>query len=139
VPVTIVNVETPPVCIHFGTQHANPMRRIIISPVVCLALPYIMHFLNCGIFTKNNWTRNVLFDFCTKFAWNIPYIKVNWRYIAINSNKPLCELWGLLVRCERKLKYLDRLWETIKYKIPWQLVVCFPWCSVRKDRKNHIK
>jgi len=64
---------------------------------------------------KNNWPNILLFYFCTKCAWNIPYINKNWKYIIINAKMSACKLLGLLFSFERNLNVFDRLWEIIKY------------------------
>ena len=54
------------------------MRHIILSSVICLAVPYISTFLIKGtIFVKKYIGHNVCFIFCTKFASNISYYKNN--------------------------------------------------------------
>ena len=70
-------------------QNAFILRRITLSSVACLALPYFAHYhIHITIFEKkNNWTWNVcVLIFSTPSLWNMSLSKIQ-RHIIKNVRR----------------------------------------------------
>ena len=83
------------------------MRRIVLSSVACLTLPYFFHIMSSARKTvgKNVTERKMCFDFLYNFARNIFHSKKNW---ARCDHK--YKYIGFYVKCLFLVSYFDENW-----------------------------
>ena len=91
-------------------QIASSLRRIILSSVACLALPYFLNeLINGSIFRKNLLKINMCFDFIYKLVWKFSQYKKN-------SAKYYHNFTSLFIWC---IRYFSQI--LIKLEMPWQI------------------
>ena len=89
-----------------GVQHAKSMRRIVLSPVACPAVPVFPHYLTNGtIFWKMLCNINMCVPIlCTVFVWNVILSRTE-RNIITNVRRSSCKVRVIAVRVLIKLEF----------------------------------
>ena len=94
-------------------QHANRMRRIILSLMACLAAPKLSTFSHKLYDFRESvvWTKNVCFDFLYNFLWTFFILRRIQRDIVINVHRSSREVPIILVTFWWNLNFHDTCFE----------------------------
>jgi len=121
-------------------QHVKRMRRIILSSVVCLVLPYFSTLCNKrhDIRKTSYLTQNVCFgfayNFCLKhFSFEEEFSDDTWlwMYTGLQAKHPL-----FLPYC-KETRIISTVFRQIcEFQISWNPLKWEPSCSVRTDRQT---
>jgi hypothetical protein len=120
-------------------QHAKRMRRIILSSVTCLAVPYFSSLSH----KRHDFLKKVIeYKMCvlilsTTFVWDISHSEENSARYYRKYTK------SLHVKCPLFLSDFNEIWiisrdflEILKYQISWKSIQWKLSCSMRTDKHD---
>jgi hypothetical protein len=115
-------------------QHAKRMRRIILSSVACLAVPYFstLSHKRHDFRGKNLLNIKCVFWFCLQILYEILLIlrRIE-RDIIINVHRSSCKVSVIVVRFQWKFVSTDSR-KILIYQILWKSIQWEPSCSMHE-------
>jgi hypothetical protein len=121
----------------FIIQHAKRMRRIILSSVTCLAIPYFStschkrHNLGAG-----EWNEYKMRVFIFSKTLSKTFLVLRFQRDIISVQRPLCKVPVILLYFNQTWIFLTDFRTLHTYQISWQSVQWKPSCSMRTDTHN---